>query len=392
MRVVHINHQLQQPAASWATQLQQQCHAWQLPCSVYAVTVAPGNLEQEARRARYQALFNDIQPGEVLVLGHHQQDQAETVLLRLLSGSGVTGLAAMKQQEHRGNISLWRPLLACNREGITALADILCPDYIDDPANQDIRFDRVMLRQQIWPILQKRWPAFQSGISRTAMLMQDTASILQDVLQQDWQQVIADNQVQIEQLLNLSEARQRLLLSRWMQGQEVYAPALQQVEQLRHGIILAREDASPKLQWQGWQFRRYHGLLYRLPLVLPQAQEQQLRWKDEQVTLPSGTWQMQQQAWGFPQAIYSQPWQIKPRQGGESLHLRGRIGHWPLKKSLQAAQLAPWQREQIHLLWIAGQVWGVFTAQGFWPTMQAEWVAQGYVPQLLPFTGIVDQA
>lgn len=379
------------PAASWAAQVQRQCHAWQLPCTVYAVSVAAGNLEQEARRARYQALYGDIQTGEVLVLGHHQQDQAETVLMRLLSGSGVTGLAAMKQDEQRGSVRLWRPLLDCSREQVTSLAVMLCPDYIDDPANQDVRFDRVMLRQQIWPILQARWPAFQTGISRTALLMQDTASILQDVLRQDWQQVVYDHKVNIALLQNLSEARQRWLLSRWMQGQEVYAPPLQQVEQLRTQLILARDDASPKMQWQGWQFRRYRGALYRLAQQLPRAEDRQLHWDDTLLVLPSGTWQLMQQAWGFPQAVCKRPWQLKPRQGGESLHLRGRVGHWPLKKSLQAAQLAPWQREQVHLLWIEGQVWGVFTAQGFWPTMQATWVEDGYLPQLVAFTDILNQ-
>lgn len=362
--------------------MQQQCHAWQLPCTLHVVSVAAGNLEQEARRARYQALYADIQPDEVLVLGHHQQDQAETVLLRLLSGSGVTGLAAMRQDEQRADVRLWRPLLACSRAQVTSLADMLCPDYIDDPANQDPRFDRVMLRQQIWPILQARWPAFQSGISRSAMLMQDTASMLQDVLQQDWQQVVADGKVVIARLLALSEARQRWLLSRWMQGQEIYAPALQQVEQLRTGIILARADASPKLQWQGWQFRRYQAELYRLPVQLPVALEMQHGWQDGALLqLPSGTWQLQQQAWGFPLDSCERLWQLRPRQGGESLHVRGRVGHWPLKKSLQAAQLAPWQREQIHVVWLDDVVWGVFTAQGFWPTRQAGWVAGGYLPQ-----------
>lgn len=382
VRVAHINHQLQAPAADWAAYVQQQCMQWQLPCTVYAVNVAAGNLEQEARRARYKALFGTLQPTEVLVLGHQQQDQAETVFLRLMSGSGVAGLAAMQPDEQRGTARLWRPLLACTREQVTSLADILCPDYIDDPANQDARFDRVMLRQQIWPILKTRWPSFQANINRTAMLMQDTACILQDVLQLDWAQVVVDGKVQIKALLALSEPRQRWLLSRWIQGQEIYAPALQQVEHLRSQVILARDDASPKIEWQGWQLRRYQNELYRLPQQLLKAQDMQVYGdKLSQQVLASGKWQLVQQAWGFPATACQQIWDLKPRAGGESLHLRGRVGHWPLKKSLQAAHLAPWQREQIHLLWLNQQIWGVFTAQGFWPTMQAGWVEGGYLPQ-----------
>lgn len=391
VRVIHVNHQLQVPAAEWANQVQQQCLQWQLPCTIHTVSVAAGNLEQEARRARYQALFNDVQNHEVLVLGHHQQDQAETVFLRLMAGSGVAGLAAMKPYEQRATVAMCRPLLGCSREQITSLAELLCPAFIDDPANQDVHFDRVMLRQQIWPILKTRWPAFQANITRTALLMQDTASILQDVLQQDWQQVVAEGKVQIDLLLGLSEARQRWLLSRWIQGHEVYAPALQQVELVRTQIILARDDASPKIDWKGWQLRRYRGELYRLPQQLLQAQPVQVTVPlAQKMQLPSGNWVLGTQAWGFPEALCRKTWHLKPREGGESLHLRGRVGHWPLKKSLQAAQLAPWQREQVHLLWIDGQVCGVFTAQGFWPTMQAEWVQNGYLPRRLSSTDVPD--
>lgn len=386
VRVAHINHQLQAPATQWASWLQQQCAQWQLPCVVHAVHVAAGNLEQEARRARYHSLFSIIHPSEVLVLGHHQQDQAETIFLRMMSGSGVVGLSAMKTHDQRNGVDFWRPWLNVTREEVTALAAVLCPDYIDDPANQDIRFDRVMLRQQIWPILKARWPGFQRGLARSASLMQDSAAILQDVLLVDWQQCVIKGTLHLEYFEWLSAPRQRLLLSRWMQGGEIYAPAYQLVERVRHELIAAREDAVAKIDWQDWQFRRYQGLLYRLPKQLVVAQDLEVAWSlEDGLLLASGRWQVKQQAWGLPKAVFGRPWLLKARQGGESLHLRGRVGHWPLKKSLQAAQIAPWQRDQVHVVWIDGKAWGVLTPQGFWPTAQAVWVEQGYLPVLNRF-------
>lgn len=383
VRVFHVNHQLQTPSAQWAAWLEQQCAAWQLPCSIQAVTVAAGNIEQQARKARYEAIFANVKADEIIVLGHHRQDQAETIFLRLMSGSGAVGLSAMRTLTKRGGYELWRPWLDVSREEITSLAAVICPEYIDDPANLDLQYDRVILRQQIWPMLASRWPAFEQGMTRSAMLMQDCQDILQDVLLADWQQCGDAHRLNISCVHQLSEARQRLLLSRWIQGAEKYAPALQQVEQLRETVLMAREDATPKLDWQDWQFRRYQQYVYRLPLVLPVAVDLSLQIQPNQpFELASGQWILQQQAMGFPLEMFDCGWQLRARQGGETLHLQGKIGRRPLKKCMQDAGLAPWQREQIHLLMLNEQIMGVFTPQGFWPIEGVPWVSQGYLPTL----------
>ncbi len=392
VRVVHVNHQLQQPAGDWANWLANQCAQWQLPCVVKVVLVNAGNIEEQARKARYAALFDGLHPDEILVLGHHQQDQAETVFLRLLSGSGAVGLSAMKILEIRNGAPLWRPLLHCTRQQITQLAALICPNYIDDPANQQNNFDRVFLRQQVWPLLQSRWPGMDGSLNRTAALMQDCSEILQDVVQLDWQRCGSEQQIDIAQLLNLSIARQRLLLSRWMQGQEQYAPAFHLVEQLRQELIEARQDAAPKVEWQNWQCRRYQNQLYRLPKNIAVATDLQVHWSlNEPLDLPSGTWHWRQQAFGFPAQLVNNGLSLQARRGGEILHVQGRVGHWPLKKCLQQAKIPPWQREQVHILYAEAQLLGVFTAQGFWVNyvqtlIEESWVKDGWLPCLNPST------
>lgn len=389
VRIAHINHQLQAPASRWANWLAAQCQQWQLPCVIEPVAVAPGNVEAEARKVRYQALFKLLQNNEILVLGHHQQDQAETLFLRLMSGSGVKGLAAMKafeqrQLESKQMFGLWRPLLDCSRQQITQLATLVCPEYIDDPANQQDNSDRVFLRQQVWPLLKTRWPAMDSTLNRTALLMQDSHEILQEVLAQDWLQCGDQNALNIQEVKLLGQPRQRLLLSRWMQGGEQYAPALHLVEQVRHTILDARQDAAPKVEWQGWQFRRYQNQLYRLPQQLEQAQDLQVQWPCGQLLeLPTGSWQWQQQAAGFSAQLLAQPLLLLARRGGEVMHVRGRAGHWPLKKCLQQARIPPWQREQVHVCYVADQLLGVFTTRGFWLNQQQTLVKPGWLPVLI---------
>ncbi|MBP7880431.1 MAG: tRNA lysidine(34) synthetase TilS, partial [Acinetobacter sp.] len=111
IRAIYVDHQLQQPSVLWGELVQQQAKILNIPCIIQKVQVETGNLEQQARQARYQAYHQHLQANEILVLAHHQQDQAETVLLRLFSGAGVNGLAAMQQIDVRKELTIWRPFL-----------------------------------------------------------------------------------------------------------------------------------------------------------------------------------------------------------------------------------------------------------------------------------------
>ncbi len=109
IRAIYVDHQLQSLSSSWGEFVRAECARLNIPCIVQAVHVAEGNLEQQARQSRYQAYQQHLQDNEILVLAHHQQDQAETLMLRLLSGAGVDGLSAMKRVDVREDFSIWRP-------------------------------------------------------------------------------------------------------------------------------------------------------------------------------------------------------------------------------------------------------------------------------------------
>ena len=141
VRAIYIDHQLQSPSAAWGELVQATCQNLNVPCVLQKVSVCEGNLENQARQARYQAYMQHLDSDEVLVLAHHQQDQAETVLLRLFSGAGVQGLAAMEVVDVRDDFSIWRPLLEVSREQICQWSAELKLDYVQDPSNQDVHYD-----------------------------------------------------------------------------------------------------------------------------------------------------------------------------------------------------------------------------------------------------------
>jgi len=118
IRIIYIDHQLQSKSAEWGELVAKQATRLNIPYTIQKVQVTDGNLEAQARQARYQAYLQHLQANEILVLAHHQQDQAETVILRLLSGAGVDGLAAMQSIDHRVDMTIWRPFLDLTREQI----------------------------------------------------------------------------------------------------------------------------------------------------------------------------------------------------------------------------------------------------------------------------------
>jgi tRNA(Ile)-lysidine synthase len=377
LRVVHVDHDLQAPSAEWAQQVVTQCQTLGISVIVKKVKVAAGNLENEARHARYKAFRDVISSDEVLVLAHHQQDQAETVLMRLLNGSGVSGLAAMRILQTQDELTIFRPFLNTARDEIHQFAIHHALQWVDDPANDDLSFDRVVMRQKVWPVLTEHWQGFEAAMVRTANLMADAESVL--IAQGEVDLAASQNangSLNIPVVLALTDARMRWLLARWMQGNTQYAPPLSRVEAVRE-MMRARVDATPQVIWQteqgGLQFRRYQGQLYRLPLLMPKADVQVMTLTLTQtLSLATGSWRVALIPNGLPLCLLDKALRLRPRREGELLHLNGRVGHWPLKKLLQSLRLSPWQREQVQILeTLDDQPLALISSAGFWLTAQA---------------------
>ena len=387
IRAIYVDHQLQSGSAEWGRFVQHECQKLSIPCIVQPVIVAQGNLENQAREARYQAYLKHLQPNEILVLAHHQQDQAETLMLRLLSGAGVDGLSAMKRVDIREDLTIWRPLLDISREQICQWAADLNIQNIEDPSNQNNDYDRAWARQILWPLLSERFPKMQAALARTTDLMQDAQEILQDVLRQDTDVCIQDNILDLSKFSELSLARQRQLLSNWMKGGGQYRPALDMVQRLQREVIHVRADAQAALHWQGFYYVRYQQLVYKLSKEIylagqqPFSGEQQMIFRlQDRIDLPSGQFQIQAAAIGLSLDLLNQHLKLTQRQGGEKIHLCGRVGSWPLKKAIQDAQIFPWMRHTIQILSIDDVMLGVFTPKGFWLAESAYCEVEGWQP------------
>jgi tRNA(Ile)-lysidine synthase len=392
IRAIYIDHQLQQLSAEWGRFVAASCAALNVPCIVQKVAVAEGNLENQARSARYQAYQQHLLPHEVLVLAHHQQDQAETLMLRLLSGAGIHGLAAMRQLDHqRAGMTIWRPLLNLSREQICQWAAELNVQNIQDPSNLNTEYDRAWARAELWPMLQSRYPKMQQAMSRSSYLMQDAEDILADVLAQDLVSCGTLDRLQLDKLQALSKPRQRQLLSAWMKGQDQYRPAFEMVQRLIDEVMESKTDAQAALHWNGYYYLRFAGGLHRLAAsayavsqheqAAPQCVQIQL---NQIFNVLAGRFQIQaEEGFGLSFELLDKDLLLTQRQGGERLHLHGRSGSWPLKKAIQQAQIFPWLRHRIQILSIDNVMLGAFTPNGFWLAESPYCVKAGWQPKLV---------
>ncbi|TCB51736.1 tRNA lysidine(34) synthetase TilS [Acinetobacter sp. ANC 4779] len=391
IRAIYIDHQLQAISADWGKFVSEQCAALNVPCLVEKVDVQQGNLEQQARTARYQAYSKHLKPNEILVLAHHQQDQAETLMLHLLSGAGVQGLAAMKSVDVREQFTIWRPLLDISREQICQWATQLNVQNIEDPTNLDTHYDRAWCRHELWSVLQNRYPKMQQALSRTSYIMQDADEILYEVLQQDLALCGSATELDLRKLSQLSKPRQRQLLSVWMKGQDTYRPGFEMVERLLHEVIASKSDAQAVLHWNQYYYVRYQQKLYRLTPeeYLAEKNENQISEQTaglelgQKINVLSGQYVAEKAEIGLSALLLGKELNLLLRQGGEKIHLYGRVGTWPLKKAIQEAQIFPWQRYTIQILSIDNVMLGVFTPKGFWLAQSEYCEVGGWQPNLI---------
>lgn len=376
VKAIYVNHQLQSANIEWAQFVTLFCQQNNIPCAVVPVTVSQGNLEQEARNSRYQAFERQLCPQDILVLAHHQQDQAETLLLRLFSGTGVQGMCAMRQIDNRDDMTLWRPLLDLSREQIEYWVDQLQLPFVTDLTNFDTHYDRAWARKSLWPLVSQRFPKMQEAICRTASLMQDTNEILQEILQQDFEKCVQNHCLNLLEFENLSNPRRRQLLSFWLKN--IYRPSLDMVDRLQKEVIYSRVDAQAKLYVKPYWYVRYQNKIHRLTDQQYHVKSVPNKQKFEHSSFNFSF----ENSMGLSDQLLTEDLWLYSRQGGERIHLYGRVGEWPLKKAIQEAHIFPWLRHQIQILKKDNVILGVFTPKGFWLAQSEFCQKNGWLPSM----------
>jgi len=265
IRVCHVNHGLSENAEQWQAFAKQQCLHVSLPITVCQVNIqaqAQQSLEALAREARYQALQSISTEASVIITGHHCDDQAETFLLALKRGSGLKGLSAMAAETKQGKNLLVRPLLNISRAQIVDYANAHGLNWVEDESNQDTRFDRNFIRNEVMPTLTKRWPGIVTTINRSSDHCRDGQLLLDELAREDLKVCQHElDSLLVSELSQLSVARFNNLIRYFLALRQCLMPSTEQLTQLQQQLN-ANEDKNPAVKVGRHFFRRYKSALY----------------------------------------------------------------------------------------------------------------------------------
>jgi tRNA(Ile)-lysidine synthase len=409
LRALHVDHGLQPAHTVFAAAARGHAEALGIPFLLLPVTVSLGggvSPEAAAREARYAALAASLVPGEALLVAHHRDDQAETLLLQLLRGAGPHGLAAMPAVAPLGQGRLLRPLLGLTRAEIRAYAEGVGLTWLEDPMNADPRYPRNFLRHEVLPLLERRFPGTSAILARAAGWQAEAATAIDTLAAADLAACVAvgegapaaegadrvtsapPTRIALVPLLRLSPARQAACVRAFVRSQGLPMPAAAHLRGILTELIPAPADACPVVSWPGAEARRYRGWLYiQPPMPVAPASARVvatvLPWPSpiQPLALPWGRLEARPTVAAAPAPAAPGPagpglraaaWAIGLtvafRQGGEEIRFQGQQHHRSLKHHLQAAGVPPWERPFLPLVICSGRlvaVPGLGVAEGW---------------------------
>ena len=348
---VHVHHGLQSVADEWAQRCETQCRDWKIPFQCVRVQLDPRNPagpEAAARNARYAAIVELMQAGDVLVTAHHQDDQAETVLLNLLRGAGVEGLSAMRESEPFAFGMHWRPLLQIPRELLRDYAQQQGLHWIEDPHNADPRYARSFLRAEIMPRLRTRWLQANESLTRAARNCADAAELVRQQAELDLQSSGVGDDLSVAGLLSLGELRANAVLRYWIRQGQGYAPDREVLARIERELLRAKPDAAPRLRIGDGELRRYRDRLVFFPAALPEAVwPLELHWDARgRLPLPEGCGEL-----SAPKNAKALLVTIRPARGSERIKLSQARPSRTLKNLFQEESVPPWVRQRLPLIY-----------------------------------------
>ena len=376
VRAVHVHHGLQAIADDWVNHCQQSCDqlAVQLDILYVDAQQKPGTSPEEAARdARYEALHGNLEKDECLVTAQHLDDQAETLLLQLFRSASAAGLSAMPANKQIGDYVHIRPLLSFSRADIEKYAKDNNLQWVEDPTNQDTAFDRNYLRKDILPLLENRWPEINAQLAKVSELQSSNLQVLEDMAAIDLANAISTQQsllrvcvyqvvssLSINRLQQLSSARLLNLLRYWVMTTLNQQPTRNLLEELEKALINSQQDANPEIIFGDFSFRKFQGNIYLLRISDLQGLQDNPDWTPSSPVTLSGL-NIQIKAVdsvgvGLHRDLLDKTLIIRSRTGGEKFHPAGRRHSQSLKKLLQEANVPPWERDVLPLLYLGDEL------------------------------------
>jgi len=339
VRAVHVHHGLQAAASDWAAHCR--ATATRLGAAFEQIDITPHRrgegLEAGARAARYRALAAGLDPDEAVLTAHHADDQLETLLYRLLRGTGPDGLVGIQPMRALGRGWLIRPLLGVPREQLEAYAVRHGLDWVDDPSNASLDIDRNYLRHRVIPVMTARWPAAAAAAGRLADHARAQRAVIAEWLGE------GSGPLSLADWRTRTRAARGVMLREWIRAGGQQPPGQRRLDAGMAALADAAADRHPVLAWPGGQVRRHGEWLYRLPAALPSIPPAQV----VPTAAREAVWGSLGTVTGLPAA--AGPLWLRGLHPGERLALAGRPAK-PAREVLREYGVVPWWRDRLPVL------------------------------------------
>ena len=248
---VHVNHLSQNDSKTWEQHCAEVCKAISIKFKAFQkrVDIKGEGFEAAARKVR-QEIFTSFDANTVIVLGHHLDDQVETVLFRMLRGTGMKGLSGMNRMSAFGDKTVIRPLFALTKRDIFKTLDGRGIEFITDNSNEDNAYSRNYIRNLIVPKILERWPAGSKNIARMAQLARQQADLLAQLLEDNLKAVSDESGLSIEGLKQYDAFHRSELIRMWLDRNGYASPNENQMKEIEKSFFQSRHEADPVIKFQ----------------------------------------------------------------------------------------------------------------------------------------------
>ena len=360
LKASHVHHGLSKNADKWVKFCEKLCTKLSIPLGVNYVKLPQKKslgIEGEARQLRYEKLLQT--KTDLVVLAHHEDDQAETFLLQLIRGAGVKGLSSMAHFDDTRR--LWRPLLNTSRVDIESYAKKHKLKWIEDESNQKIDFDRNFIRSKVLPILKKRFNHIIKVISRSSSHLAEAQHLLDDLakidLKSDIKSINYNHKLKVKALEKLSLSRAKNVLRYWLEINDQMMPSKDLLDELLRQVLTAKKDATIKIQLsKDFEIRRYQDEIYIISKKQKNLKNYEMTWAGEsEIILPNGqklTFKKVKGSGINLKFLRGKNLIIRNRQGGESFKPDSKRPTKKIKQLLHESDFPPWERENLPLIFV----------------------------------------
>jgi tRNA(Ile)-lysidine synthase len=364
LKASHVHHGLSKNADKWVKFCEKLCTKLSVSLDVHYIKLPQKKslgIEGEARQLRYEKLLQS--KTDLVVLAHHEDDQAETFLLQLIRGAGVKGLSSMAHFD--ASRRLWRPLLNTSRINIERYAKKHQLKWIEDESNQNTDFDRNFIRSKILPILKNRFNHIIKVISRSSSHLAEAQHLLDDLAKIDLKSHLKSNnykhKLNVKTLDKLSNARAKNVLRYWLEINNQIMPSKDLLDELLRQVLTAKKDATIKVQLsKDFEIRRYKEEVYIVKKNLQTHKNYEIIWKGEsEILLPNGAQLNFKKVKGRGisfKLLNDQKLKIRNRQGGEFFKPDSKRPTKKIKQLLQESDFPPWEREFFPIIFVGGEL------------------------------------